>query len=195
MSLELWNTLATVGQFLVITATAIAALLQLRHMRGSNQIAVLTELRASQQTPEYLKAANFVYNDLAAVMEDPAFRYQLLNRSARTPEGNELISHIEIVGDFYENIGMLAKTGLLDRRLLMDILSAVVVSTWNALAGVTAIWRARYGNAIFENFEYITVLAQDWRGAHPDGDYPAGVRRITLANKWQADDERYAAKK
>jgi len=43
MSLELVNTLASIGTLLVIAATAIAALAQLRHSRGSNQIIALTE--------------------------------------------------------------------------------------------------------------------------------------------------------
>ena len=49
MSLELANTLATLGTFVVIAATAIAAILQLRHARTSNQIAALNELRETQK--------------------------------------------------------------------------------------------------------------------------------------------------
>jgi hypothetical protein len=44
MSLELVNTLATFWTFLVIAATALAAMVQLRHMRSSNQITVLSNL-------------------------------------------------------------------------------------------------------------------------------------------------------
>lgn len=193
MSLELWNTVATVGTFLVITATGLAAIVQLRHMRGGNQIAVLTELRASQQTPEYLKAVHYVFSELLSKMQDPAFRYQLANRTARTAENNQQISYAEVVGDFYENMGVFAKTGLVDRRLLMDIHAAVVLDAWNALAEVTAILRAHYGRAIYENFEYLAVLSQDWNAAHPDGSYPNNVRRIDLPNKWRSADEQYAA--
>jgi hypothetical protein len=39
MSLELLNTFATLGTFVVIAGTAIAAIVQLRHARSSNQIA------------------------------------------------------------------------------------------------------------------------------------------------------------
>ncbi len=193
MSLELWNTLATVGTFLVISATALAAIVQLRHMRGGNQIAVLTELRASLQTPEYLKAVHYIYSELPARMKDPAFRYQLANRTARTVENNEQISNAEIVGDFYENMGVLAKTGLVDRRLLMDIHSAIILDAWNALSDVTAILRAHYGRVIYENFEYLVVLSEDWNAAHPDGSYPQNVRRIDLPNKWRSADEEYSA--
>ena len=48
MSTELVNTFATLGTFVVIAATAIAAIVQLRHMRGSNQIVALNELREAE---------------------------------------------------------------------------------------------------------------------------------------------------
>lgn len=193
MSLELWNTVATVGTFLVISATALAAMVQLRHMRGSNQIAVLTELRANQQTPEFLKAVHYVYSELPSKIQDPAFRYQLANRTARTVENNEEISYVEIVGDYYENMGVFAKTGLVDRKLLLDIHAAIVLDAWNALLDVTAILRGHYGNAIYENFEYLVVLSQDWNAAHPQGSYPENVRRIDVPNRWRSADEQYAA--
>ena len=52
MRLELVNTLATFGTFLVIAATAIAAVVQLRHARGSNHIAALNELRETTESPD-----------------------------------------------------------------------------------------------------------------------------------------------
>jgi hypothetical protein len=51
MSFELVNTLATFGTFVVIAATAIAAVVQLRHARSSNQIAALNELRETMESP------------------------------------------------------------------------------------------------------------------------------------------------
>ena len=193
MSLELWNTAATVGTFLVISATALAAIIQLRHMRGGNQITVLTELRATQQTPEFLKAVHYLYSELPSKIQDPAFRYQLANRVARTVENNEQISYVETVGDYYENVGVFAKTGLVDRGLLLDIHAAIVLDAWNALIDVTAILRGHYGSSIYENFEYLAVLSQDWVAAHPSGSYPENLRRIDVPNKWHNADEKYAA--
>jgi hypothetical protein len=58
---------------------------------------------------------------------------------------------------------------------------------------VTAILRGHYGRAIYENFEYLAVLSQDWGAKHPDGSYPDNVRRIDVPNRWHDADERYAA--
>lgn len=44
-----------------------------------------------------------------------------------------------------------------------------------------------------ENFEYLTVLSQDWDAAHPNGSYPSGVRRIDLKDDWLEADTHYAA--
>jgi hypothetical protein len=41
MSLELLNVLAGLGTFVVIAASAIAAVVQLRHLRASNQLQTL----------------------------------------------------------------------------------------------------------------------------------------------------------
>jgi hypothetical protein len=59
MSLELVNTFATLGTFLVIAATAIAAIVPVRHMRGSNQIVALNELRETTETAGFRAAQLF----------------------------------------------------------------------------------------------------------------------------------------
>ncbi len=193
MSLEVLNTVATLGTFFVIAATAVAALIQLRHARSSNQIAALNELRESQQTDHFIKALHCLYTELPLLIQDPEFRYQLGHRQDRTAKFNEVISSIEAVGDSYENIGLLAKTGLVDRRILLDIYPMLVIDAWTALLDVTAILRAHYGSSLWENFEYLVVLSQDWNAAHADGTYPRGMRRIEVPTRWQSEDEEYAS--
>ena len=57
------------------------------------------------------------------------------------------------------------------------------------LEPVVALMAARdRANLAYEQFEYIAVQAQDWIQAHPRGDYPKGVRRIPLTNRWKDDD-------
>jgi hypothetical protein len=192
MSLELVNTLATFGTFVVIAATALAAVVQLRHMRGSNQITVLSDLFEKQGTAEFVSATNFVRTRLPEKMQDPAFRYQVVHRSARTEENAVLIAKVIAVGSYYEEMGLLAKSGLVDRDLLLDMHVFTIVSYWGALSEFTAISRA-LNPGILENFEYLTVLGQDYMAQHPAGTYPANVRRIDLPNKWLEADKQYAA--
>jgi hypothetical protein len=194
MSLELVNTLATFGTFLVIAGTAIAAIVQLRHARGSNQIAALNELRELQDKPEFRAAQTFVNTDLSSTLQDPTFRYQYVHRSARTEEMKPKIAKPITVGNYFESLGVLVKLGLIDRELALEMWSYNSVLAWEQLAPLTAMGRRETDDAaLWENFEYMTVLSQDWVAAHPEGSYPVGVRRIQLKDEWLEADRQHAA--
>jgi Domain of unknown function (DUF4760) len=194
MSLELVNTLATFGTFVVIAGTAIAALVQLRHARSSNQIEALAELREGTENPEMRTAERFVLHNLSEKLKDPAFRYQLAHHEAMTAETQLQWSDIRRVGNFFENMGALVKNGLADRNLVLDIFFGRLLNNWEHLTPVVAIRRQATGNnAVWENFEYLAVLSQDWESTHPHGTYPAGLRRIDLKYPWLEADKQYAA--
>ncbi len=193
MTLELWNTFATFGTFIVIAATAIAALVQLRHARGSNQISALAQLGEQSETPQFEAADHFVRAELATKIQDLKFRYEILNRAERTDENIRLIRQINTVGNYWENVGLLVRTGLVDLDLALNLYAANSCEAWDGLAPYAAILREKFGPAGWENFEYFVVLSQDWLAAHSKGTYPVGVRRIELRNEWSQADRQYAA--
>jgi hypothetical protein len=193
MSLELVNTLATFGTFVVIAATAIAAIVQLRHARSSNHIAALNELRETEESPDFQTAQHFVITELPVKLQDPEFRRQYADPSARTIEMRPIISRVNTIGNFYEGMGLLVKTGLVDAQLVIEMYSGNAAASWERLAPMAAIARRRMGKALWENFEYLTVLAEDWNAAHPDGNYPAAMRRIDVKDDWLEADKQYAA--
>jgi hypothetical protein len=193
MSLELVNTLATFGTFVVIAATAIAAVVQLRHARSSNHIAALNELRETMESPDFQAAQHFVSGELSKKLQDPAFRYQVAHPTERTDEMRPFHTNVAVMGNFYEGMGTLVKTGLVDRELVLQMYTDQIRGAWDRLVPVAAIARRRVGDALWENFEYLTVLAQDWMAAHPKGTYPAGVRRIDVKDDWLEADKQYAA--
>jgi hypothetical protein len=191
MTLELWNTFATFGTFLVIAATAIAALVQLRHARGSNQLEALNEIRESAERPYFRDALQFIRTELGDKLKDPAFRYQIENRAAITSENHPLIEKVKTVGNLYEDMGLLVKARFLDRELAMQMWN--VDYYWGVLAEYTAIARRQGGDDLWENFEYLAVLAEDWDVKHPHGTYPAGMRRKHLSDPWLAADAQHVA--
>lgn len=193
MSLELLNTLATFGTFVVITATATAGIIQLRHMRSANMIEGINYCKGSFESPEYHVARNFVISELSAKWQDPAFRHQLANPGARTPENQILITHIMLVANSHEQLGLLVKRGLIEPEMALDLFSGNALIAWEKLSAVAAAVRRSGDNRAWENFEYFAVLSEDWEKNHPDGTYPAGVRRIPLQDTFREDDERYAA--
>ncbi len=174
MSLELLSALASAGTFVVILVTAIAAVVQLRHMRSSNQIAALTECREVIESPEFFAARRFIQDELPVLMKEPDFAARLRTRVL----GSQL-QPINFIANFFENLGAFVKYGIIDREIACDLWGAVVVGTWNALLPVTKIQREVLDTqALWENFEYLTVLSQDFIARHPDGVFPSGIRRL-----------------
>jgi len=78
MTAEWISAVAAAGTFLVILASAIAALVQLRHMRGSNQIVALTECRETMESAEFGDALTFVSYELPKRLNDPREAERLL---------------------------------------------------------------------------------------------------------------------
>jgi hypothetical protein len=129
-------------------------------------------------------------------VKDPAFRYQLIEFAKShsiLPESAEALSHIATVGDYYETMGLFVKRGLVDRDSVLDIWSAYALNEWERLAPVTAMFRRGAGDAVYENFEYLATLAQDWQAAHPGGTYPPSTRRMKLTDEWLEADAQYIA--
>ena len=193
MSLELVNTFATLGTFAVIAATAIAAIVQLRHMRGSNQITAFNQVQGITESPEVQDARHFVRTHLGEAIKDPAFRYQLSNRRMLTQENKEVWTKISHLGNSYEAMGALVKNHLIDRNLVLDMFFGQILTTWETLSPVTAILRRAEGSGLWENFEYLTVLSRKWQSVHQSGTYPTQVPRIDLDDDWLDADRQYVA--
>lgn len=172
MTLELWNTIFAGATFVVIAATAIAAVIQLRHFRASNQMNALLTLLQVWESPEMREHYRFLFSELPKKLEDPSFRAELEGRTSRA-------QHPELaVADFWEQIGTYAKYGLIDEESWLDIASRTAVRTWHALEPVITIQRKRSGLMAWENFEYIAVRGQQWITSHPNGAYPRGLPRM-----------------
>ena len=186
MSPEWLTAIGTIGTFLVITASAVAALLQLRHMRGSNQIIALTEVRKTIESAEFQAALRYVREDFQILLKDPERRRRLM--IARTPPPE--FEPVRTVANFFESTGALIKRGIIDRDIACDLWGYVVANHWNALSDFIGNLRiVRSTPALFENFEYWAVLSRSFRQTHPQGAYPRNVRRTAPPEVWPESAE------
>lgn len=186
MSLELLNTIGTLLTASIITATAITAIVQLRHLRAGNQIAAMLQIGQEFADPKFERAQELVRTQLEPAIEDPLFRAfnDAFDRGLQPPDVPpaylELRRAANTIGNAYEELGILVKNGIVDRALFLDRYSWVLLNTWKRLALVTAWSREATGmQAVWENFEYVAVLSEDWIRDHPIA-YPRGVRRMEL---------------
>lgn len=186
MSLELINTVAAVGTFLVIMTTAIAAVVQLRHLRVSNQLQGLLTALARIEDDDFNNWFTLTQEQLPALVSDPAFRRDITEgRFDRNAPWIKLANS-------YDAAGNLIKSGLLPEDAFLDNSSYRIITAWHMLADLTAIVRRRAGPGVWENFEFLYIRSQRWQQQHPNGNYPAYEKRVDLPDRYLEDDRRLA---
>lgn len=145
------------------------------------------------ESSDFQAASHFVQPQLTAKLQDPAFRHQIATPPARTDEMHSLFGMTRLIGNYYEGMGIVVRTRLVDKDIVLEMWADIVTQNWDRLAPVAVILRRKVGDGLWENFEYLAVLTQDWKAAHPRGTYPVGVRRITVKDQWLEANEQYAA--
>ena len=184
MSLEALNTVVALGTFFVIAASAIAALIQLRHLRAGNQLEAVLSLERDFRGAELQDALRFVQCDLAERMRDPGFRAELAAIGFIDAR-----DHPEMdVCNWFNQIGALVKNRLVAEDTFLDLFNRLVVYYWTLLEPTIAVLRRARGSGQYENFEYLAARAKEWQMRHPSGMYPARMPRLSLSDPWLAFD-------
>lgn len=171
---------AAVGTLIVIAATAVAATVQLKHIRAANQLSGLLNFTSAFESDEIQNANSFIQRDLPNKLRDPAFIQGLLEVNTDRREHPELR-----VCDFLEQQGSYVKYGMIDKKQYIDLVGAYVASSWEALQEVVAIRRhARNSAQMYENFEYLAAIAA---GSRPKSAqrYPGRVRPLLPESRWR----------
>lgn len=173
MSLNEWTFVLNVVTLLVITAAAIAALVQLRHLRAQNTLNGELAILRDWSTEEFRNWRSYAAGPLQERYADPEFMAEYdsprLDRE-KHPELN--------ICDWYEQVGSYLKYGLVDEAVLLDVTCASVNRMWIATAPAIERMRATRGNAVYENFEYFAVRGVLYLKSHPHGSYPKHTPRM-----------------
>lgn len=189
MSPEWVTAIATVGTFLVIAASAGAALFQLRHMRSGNAISLLTAYNNEFDTIEFQMAFVYVQGELPKRLKDEAVLDALLHAPPFVGE----FAAIRTIANFFEDMGAFVLTKLLEPHIVCSLYAQNVTSAWESIAPVAALLRRKISPAIWENFEYLAMLATQFIEQNPDGIYPKALRRMAvddvLVKRWEAQGE------
>ena len=154
MSAETINTFASLGTFVVIAVTAIAALVQLGHLLASNQLQALLALTDRWNVPRLQRSVTYVLQ--------------------------ELPKRVTSACSWWEQVGGMLKYGLIPKDPFLDLSSGIVATHWDALAPTVGIVRTIRGPATYVNFEYLALLSKQWVKQHPGGEYPSGAPRLPI---------------
>jgi hypothetical protein len=189
VSLELINTVAALATVSIVAATAVAALIQLRHLRAANQIHALLAVGEKLDSREFSDAITTMNTGLEAALADPEFRAYEIAVRKRVPPPKvdqrcaEMHHACVLIGNMFELMGGLVKNGIIDETIFVDQYCGVTLGVWKRLAAFTALGREAGDPNGWEFFEYLAVRSEDWLRAHPSS-YPKGVRRYPLHNPW-----------
>lgn len=185
MPLEVLSTAASIGTFLVIAATAIAAIVQLRHLRTSNQLTGLLNILGRSEDPIFAEWRDATKKVAREQLHDPEVRrkLELGLYDRRDAAWNHLYN-------WYDYIGSLVKQGLIPEEAIMDVFCNVLIGDWKDGQGIIAIVRRRAGPGTWENFEYLVWLALKWTEFHEGSSYPRNAARIPIVDEWLDEDRR-----
>ncbi|HEY5094380.1 MAG TPA: hypothetical protein VII69_04590 [Candidatus Eremiobacteraceae bacterium] len=185
MSLDGVASLSQIGTFIVIAATAVIAVVQLRHLRSGNQVQWMRGLAQDYEGAEFRDAFHFVRSELAECLKEPPFRKELRSGPLDRSEHPEVV-----ILNLFETWGRCYRAGAVDRKAFVAQFCRVIVSHWDVLEPAIALIATRTGgvNTFFGSFEYLTVQARAWMTNNPRADYPIGAPRIPLRDPWANED-------
>ena len=183
------NATAQVGTLLVLLGTAIAALVQIRHLRAGNELEALLQLADELESERMQTALRFVRFELDEALERPAYRRDLAELGFV-----DASVHPEMFAcNWFDRVGSLVKLRLIDERTFLDLFARLTTYYWDHLAPVVALLRRERGIGQYENFEYLAALARAWKVHHPDGTYPKDIARLAIVDRF-ADRDRGTAR-
>lgn len=180
MSLEAMQIAASLLTAVIIGATAIAAVVQLRHIRASNELSAFNEAFELWYTAPIQDGFRFIQNDLQKKMEDPQFRRELDTASVVDHSTHPDLN----VCDFFDNIGVMISLGMLREDIILHPGSQLIDNLWTVLSPTIAIMRRKRGRQLYVSLEYLANRARVWKHRYPDGFQPRGFDRLPNADLW-----------
>jgi hypothetical protein len=176
---EAFNAVATGATFLVIAVTAIAALIQLRHIRKGNWLAAQLTILEMWHSDKIQTAYDYIKTELPEKLEDPQYRAEL--------EHGPIVrsKHLEMtMVDWNAQLGLLLEQELIDDAFISMYMPAIRTS-WNRLAPVLAILR-RSRNTSILHFDYLYARAIQFETRRPD--IFGKIERPTIDDPWISVD-------
>lgn len=180
MSAEWVTALGTAGTFVVISVSAGAALVQLRHMRSSNQIVSLNDIKARLDSELYRDALRFVRETFPDRYDEPEVR-RLLLRSRRPKE----FESIGLVANFFEELGVFVRLGYIDREITCAVWGRIILDCWSKLEPFISNHRRAFDHPEdWTNFEYVAVMSRLTLDEGRMAAYPPRIERMPLSQPW-----------
>ncbi|WBB68839.1 hypothetical protein [Micromonospora sp. WMMD812] len=149
---DLANVVAACGSAIAVVVTVVFALRQLRSAQTANQTLVAIELLTrDRSSDEFLRAEDFVLNELTARYPPPD-----VSVSALPAEARHQVVRLSL---YYNGLGQMLAFVAVDPRLLMGTVSYRSRQAWRVLEPYILAERARRGETYLSHFEHLVHMA------------------------------------
>lgn len=172
--LEVLNTVAAIGTFVVIAATAIAAVFQLRHLRAANQLEGLLTVLARVEDSNFNSWLTDTQQQLPRLLSDADYVRSVVDNTF-----DRSVAWLQL-GNSYDWVGNLVKNKLIPEDAFLDVYNFRVIQAWELMVPMTVLARYNTSDAVWENFEFLYVRALAWAKSHPNGSYPKNMQHSQL---------------
>ncbi|MFJ4988038.1 hypothetical protein ACIP9H_30060 [Streptomyces sp. NPDC088732] len=146
-----FNAVALSFSLLALLVSAVSARRQAEDVRRTNLLLFVVELSAAARAPEFRESLEYVRDRMGG--HDPAAGVTGLPRPAR--------DHAHRAGGFYQELGVLVVTGVIDEDKAVAMHYTGIKETWRALEPFVRAERqrlaAREGGGFWGSFEHLAV--------------------------------------
>jgi hypothetical protein len=177
MTAEWVTALATLGTFVVIGASAVAAVRQLRHMQAANQLQGILALEEHFRDPDLQAALTYVQSTLPSKLQDPQYRGELERRGYIDSRVHPEL----LLCNWFNKMGLLVKHRIVSEAAFMDLFARLIVYYWDALSPAIALMRRSRGQGEYHAFEYLALRGREWLALHRDGVFPKRMVREPIS--------------
>lgn len=190
---------ASFATAIIIAATAVAAIIQLRHMRAGNAIEAILSFRSMIEDEEHRRAMRLLRTgDLDRAMHDPDFRRYLYRRMMQRPNPDVPQSYSDLnecaitIANCFELIGGMIRNKVTPPDIFLPNYWWMVVGTWERVNTWIAAMRQYSGSdGMYVDFEFLTVISREWGKKHPDS-YARGYPRAPIGKAYPLADESWS---
>ena len=153
MTWEAVTALSSLLSAVIVGFAAIAAIVQIRHLRLGNQLEAILDIYAQFNSREMTEARAFIEDELTETLpRDTDGRTSVADIGTLDPR-------VTMVANFHTQVGSLVVDGFLDERLVWR-LAPVFDRVWRPLAPIAAAIRSERGYAMWSDFEYVAALRE-----------------------------------
>jgi len=147
--------IASVASALVVGVAAVAALVQIHHIRNANDIATYLRLVERLDSPKSRAAFNAMHPLVELLNSDADLRSRL-TRAEPIPEFEEVVQLVR----FLDNLTMLILVGGVSERLVITEYADDIVWMWEGLAEVIYLRRQALGVRFGAALEHLAMRAK-----------------------------------